>query len=257
MSNSNNLVACNNLAVNQNLTVNGSITSSGDIQTTENFTCNDVTALGNVTSNNLTLTGSINNIVTPENLLSLDTTTSIETRFNVDESNIATNTSSINTINNQITTINGRLTTSEASLSKISSRFDIDTSGNVMVKTIVPNTTLNVGVNNTSKINLATNGRTTIQNNIGANDVVLNVSDTVSSKKINLVPNASSGAYNFITKAGSAIYSDNATPLTLTQNGSSCTGVVIDSNNLLIGSGNNTSSANPQNYLYFNNGGIV
>jgi hypothetical protein len=258
---SNNLVACNNLAISNNLAVNGSIVSSGDIQTTRDLTCNDVTAVGTMYTNNLTLTGTINNTVTMTNLLSLDTTSSIQTQLNSKVSKTGDETiAGQKTFSTGITLngsdLNTRISSSETTLSTIASRLNVDTSGNVVLKTIAPNTTLNVGVNNTSKINLASNGRTTIQNNTGANDVVLNVSDTVSNKKINFVPNAGTGAYNFITKAGSAIYSDSTTPLTLTQSGSTCTGVVIDSNNLLIGSGNNTSSANPQNYLYFNNGGI-
>jgi hypothetical protein len=64
--------------------------------------------------------------VTTTNLLSLDTTTSMQTRFNTDETNIANNTSSINTINGQITTINGRLDRDEAKYCNKYSKYHVN-----------------------------------------------------------------------------------------------------------------------------------
>lgn len=133
MSNPNNLISCNNLSVLNNLSVNGTITSSSDMSLTGNISTHDINSSGNCITNNLTLTGKINNFVSPTNILSLDTTTSIQTRFNTDETNIANNTSSINTINGQITTINGRLDTDEtniatntANITKINNNYKIN-----------------------------------------------------------------------------------------------------------------------------------
>ena len=94
-----NLVSAQSLSVNQNLSVNGTITSSSDISTVGNISCNNVNSTGNLTSNNLIINGTLNNAINNQNLLSLDTTSSIQTSLNTINTRLTTNETNITTIN--------------------------------------------------------------------------------------------------------------------------------------------------------------
>ena len=242
----------NNLSIAGNLTLANNLISSSNIQTTGTIICADlqVNANANLSMNNLNFTGLLNNKVSPSNLLSLDTTTSINTTLTNLILQQQIDMYNINILNSHYQVESG---------ASGSNYIYMDTSGNITINATATNSAISM-INSIGTEMSIKNGVVSLTNSDTSAQVQFQIIDTLSGNNIFFSPkNTGTSDYNPITSANSSIIASTNSDLCLTNyittSSLYSSGIVISEEHLLIGSGLSVYNL-PSSYLYFDTSGI-